>query len=104
MRSTGDDHRVAKAMPLHVVGGFQTQLVVRVANRCQESGLEHDGAFIVRKDKIGMKHLAHGVDFMIHLRLVPEVLEGDDFRFIAFRSCGVLGKRGTADEQTNDKD
>ena len=32
MRSTGDDHRVAKAMQLHVVGGFETQLVVRVAN------------------------------------------------------------------------
>jgi len=51
-----------------------------------------------------MKHPAHGVGFVIHLRLVPEVLEGDDFSFIAFGSCGVLGKRGTADEPTNDQD
>jgi hypothetical protein len=53
-----DDHNIANAVKLHVVGHFESKFIARVANGDDKGRLVHDRSVVIGKDKIGMQDAA----------------------------------------------
>src|SRR6266403_100733 len=92
-----DDDGIAVAVKFHVIGCFHGELVGLVANRFQELGLGHHRSVVVGEDEVIIQQFPHGLRVMVELHLVPEILESNDFCFVALRSRNTL-RKGLATE------
>src|SRR5882724_8128686 len=95
-----DDDGIAVAVKFHVIGCFHGELVGLVADGFQELGLGHHRSVVVGKDEVIVQQFPHGLRVMIELHLVPEIIESNDFCFVALRSRNTLRKgQATENEQ-----
>src|SRR5882672_320596 len=95
-----DDDSIAVAVKFHVIRCFHGELVGLVANRFQELGLGQYRSVVVGEDEIIIQQFSHGLRVMLELHLVPEILECNDFCFVALHSRNTPRKgQATENEQ-----
>src|SRR5882762_5079048 len=98
-----DDDGIAVAVKFHVIRRFHGELVGFVADGFQKLGLGHDRSVVVGKDKVIVQQFPHSLRVMVELHLVPEILESNDFCFVALRPGNTLRKGKAREDQQEEK-